>query len=82
MWASVSPSFDQHRDGRADLARSSRGEQDPADDPRLLGAVLDDRFSVSISASGVADGDRVAGGDQPGGDGGLPVAPARRSACG
>ena len=58
----------QHRDGRADLAGIARGQHDPADDPGLLRAVLDDRLLGLDLGERVSDGDGVAGGDQPAGD--------------
>ena len=58
----------KHRDRRADLADLTRGEHDPADDPRLLRAVLDDRLLGLDLSERVSDGDGVAGGDKPAGD--------------
>ena len=63
--------LDQHRDGRADLAGLARGEHEAADDPGLLGAVLDDRLLGLDLRERVADGDGVAGRDEPAGDGRL-----------
>ena len=71
MSASVSPSVTSTAMGAPISPASPGGEHDPADDPGLLRAVLDDRLLGLDLGERVADGDGVAGGDQPGGDGRL-----------